>query len=60
VLDFADAICPGGMCVTHNGRIPVYRDGAHITVDMSRDLEPQFSSVLAQASDERHLGRGEM
>ena len=51
VLDFGDAICPGGVCLTDNGRMPVYRDGAHITVAMSHALEPLFAAALADPGD---------
>lgn len=51
VLDLSDEICPGGICATYSGRMPVYRDGEHITVAKSHELGPVFAAALAQEGD---------
>ncbi len=47
VVDFADAICPGGQCQTLVGQQWVYRDGAHLSVPGSLALTDAFEQAIA-------------
>ena len=46
LLDVVPDICPAGTCRTWRDELPVYRDGTHITVAMSKALAPRFVAAL--------------
>ena len=46
VVDFADQICPEGLCNTYAGDFWVYRDASHITKDFSATLSPRWVDIL--------------
>lgn len=46
VYDFSGEICPEGTCSTVRDGLPVYRDGTHISVDMSHALAAALARLL--------------
>jgi hypothetical protein len=48
VLDLRDYFCSLNMCLTHRGRLPLYRDGGHITVGTSTALAQTFSDAIRE------------
>ena len=47
ILDLFDTICPDEECATKTGDQWMFRDGGHISVDLSTELANQLRSALA-------------